>query len=503
MLDFEIVAKSSASDSCAPGVDPVFLTLAATTIACSLLGQIDEYGLLRLDPLGKGVPVGLEIYSQANGGLGVIGTQSAGDIKIGKSTGKKIVRYVFGADATGDGIDEIVVVTEYATEANRPVDLKVYKAPTILNGDLGQPLFSYKKGALAMGGSLPLKAIGAIDLDGDKKDEIAVVRGSGATQERLEIFKMPKGLNKGLGQAISSDWAFATATEDNYALFSLDYDSDGKEEIVALKHQAGGQDGVFVYKPPLVQIAIATLVLSDTTINAQDGATIVSAFPIQRSGPVGFQMGLLRKAPDGTSRIDIQNLPPSVGGDIGAVAATTGALDGVGVDDPVYLAFCRRHFAPLPWADFEGTLAVSLHCAYPDGQGGFAESWIGPFPVLKGDGNTTFGLHVDAISPGLGFTFAVMNGGWGLGNTAGFQAGANTVQFDLTAQNGIAKAGDRVLVTFQSSTVITAGNPKILRYTNPGGPINGIPVGELQIPSQQAPNDLRASIMEYFIQKVP
>jgi hypothetical protein len=470
-------------------------------LAALLVAQVDEIGLLRVDPEGKNYPLGLELYSLTTSGFGVLEDPTKSDPKIGKLQGKKVVRFAFGADYTGDGHDELVIATELTTESTRPLEVKIFKAPATQNGDLGKPLASWKSGALKMAGANRVVAMGAIDLDGDKKDEIMVVRVPSAGEERLEIFKAPKGLGKGTGQAVVSDWSFGPAGEDNYAIFSGDADADGKDDIVALRRVAGGPDRLTIWKPPITTIAESELLFSDLAVDAPDSAIIVSAFAVQRLGPVFFQLGFLREADDGTTRLDLHSLPAGIGGDIGTAIASEGPLDGIGVGDPIFAALCVKHDQKLPWADLEGALSVSFRIAYPK-DGNIVDEWIGPFPGVIGDGDTTFGLELDTIAPSLGTAKATVTS-WDPGANVGFDLAWNTLQIEVLAAKGIALPGWHFLFTFQSGTKIeTSGTKKRLRYTNPGG-VNGTPCGELLFPDDQRPGGFgaAASVLEYVVEK--
>ncbi len=485
------------------------LTHAIAALLSVAVGQIDELGIVRIDPAAKGVPAGLELYSLSGSGFGVFEGATRSDPKIGKTTGKKVVRFVFGADTTGDGVDEVVIATERTAENSRPLEVKIYAAPKVPNGDLGKPLASLKKGALKMAGVNRVLCMSAGDWDADGKDELMVVRVPSFGEERLEIFRMPVGANKPLGAVLASDWTFGPPGEDNVAICCGDADADGKDDIVSVRRALGGPDRLFVQRMPIVPIAEGELLGSDASIDAPDGATLVSMFAIQKSGPIGFQLGFLRRdltTLGNPSRIDVFGLPASAGGDIGAPLATQGPLDGESVGDPVYAALSVRHNQPLPWAGFEGVLKVYLHVAYPidvNGVPTIVDSWMNPLAEISGDGNTTWGLELKAIAPSLGTAKATVSA-WTAGSNVSIDPYWNTVQLEIKTANYPAAAGERALFTFQQGTVIEQAGSKLrLRYTNPGGPINGTPIGEVQFyDNDNGVWDARASIMEYYVEKL-
>lgn len=478
---------------------PVHLALLAHLILGPAVGQIDEIAILREQDSVKNVGISLEVLAQDTAAGGFLGNVTKSDQKIGKKLGKKQMRYCFGLDWNGDGHDEIAIVNVFPNEEFQPLELSIYTAPKSLGGNLGAPLASWKKGAIKGAGFDRVVAMGSIDFDGDKKDEIMFVRAMAIGEERLEIYKAPKAKSKGLGVVLASDWTFGPALEDNFALGSGDVDADGKEDILCVRHVQGGPDKLSIHKAPIAAITEAALLRSDESIAAADGATILNAFPIQLTSSVGFHIGLVRRDASNLVRIDIHAAPNAIGGDIGTVLATEGPLSGDGVQAPVFNALVIHHAQPLPWADLEGALNAYYHIAYLGSDSSIVDEWIGPYPGFSGDGDAQNGLTISVPS---GQVLVAGVSGWTTGSSVGYPAfPGNTAQFLTTKSSGVSQVGDLIIVTYPTSKIDTLNGKKIVRYTSPGTPQNFFPIGEVQIPGAPMGQDLRASIMEYYFTK--
>lgn len=477
----------------------VLVSILATLLIGPALAQVDEIAILREQDSVKNVGISLELRAQDTAAGGVLGNVTKSDPKIGKKLGKKQMRFCFGLDWNGDGHDEIAIVNGFPNEEFQPLELSIYTAPKSLGGNLGAPVASWKKGVIKGAGFDRVVAMGSIDFDGDKKDEIMFVRAMAIGEERLEIYKAPKAKSKGLGVVLASDWTFGPALEDNFALGSGDVDADGKQDILCVRHVQGGPDKLSIHKAPIAAISEATVLRSDDSITAADGASILTAFAIQRTSPVGFQIGFLRRDASNLVRVDVHNAPSTVGGDIGSVVATEGPLSGDGLQAPVFNALVIQHAQPLPWADLEGALNAYYHVAYNDGQSNIVDEWIGPYSGFSGDGDAQNGLSISVPS---GQVLVAGVSGWTAGSSVGYPAfPGNTAQFLTTKSSGVSQAGDSIIVTYPTSKIDTLNGKKIVRYTSLGTPQNFFPIGEVQIPGAPMGQDLRASIMEYYFTK--
>lgn len=494
----------------------MLLSSFASLLVTLSFAQIDEVGLLRVDPLGKNSPVGIELYSQSIGGSDALSALTKSDSKIGKLLGKKVVWTAFGFDYSGDGNDEILIATEATTDPVRPLSIKVHPAPMSPGGDLGAPIATLKTGSFALAGYGRVVAMCAIDFDQDSRDELCVVRAPMPPifEHRLEIFDFPTGSNKKIGALLASDWTFGSLVEDVVAVSAADANYDGIDELVVLRRDSSANESIEVIAPPKFPIGESTTLTSDTTILAPDFAPIEAAVAFQRNGPLGFQIGLLRRGADGAARLDVHALAAG-GGGIGAPIATEGPLDGSGVGLPIVGLLSIRHDQKLPWVDFEGPLNAHFHVAYPNANGQIVSSWIGPIAGFEGTVTATTILDIDSEASSWGPASATV-ANWSLGSTVTFSPW-HILQLDITKSTGIASPGQWLVVTLPSATIEWANaTKKRLRYTNPGGPTTGAPIGELQMfadpPSgYQGPGGggpptgpqliAIASVMEFYLEK--
>jgi hypothetical protein len=491
----------------------MLLAFSLPLLASSFLGQIDEIGLLRVDPLVTKAPVSLELYKQSISGFDAFQALTTADKKIGKSTGKKVVRFVVGFDYAGDGQDELLVATELATDPARRLAVKIYSPPKSQNGDLGKPLASLATGQLAMAGVDRIVALSAVDFDADGRDELAVVRGTGpVAQQRLEIFDFPTGMNQQLGAALVSDWTFGPTNSPCFAVTAGDVDLDGADEIMVLRREFGGSDSLSIVRLPLYPIGESELIAADFTIGAPDGAALDTAFAIQRNGPIGSQIAMLRRPSGGAARLDIHTLPTSLNGNLSPPIASKGPLDGDGIGNPVVSAFAAEHDQKLPWTDFEGPVNAYFHLAYPNTSGEIVSSWIGPVKGLVGTATPPNKLEFDSAASQWGPAVASIPN-WSAGSLVGFDAW-HILRLDITAPTGIAAPGQWLRFTMPSAIIEANGPTKNrLRYTNPGGPLAGVPMGNLEMfgdpPDEDPPQGPIAgppvipiaAVMEFYLEK--
>jgi hypothetical protein len=466
------------------------------------IAQVDEIGLLRVDPGGKNTPLSLEVHAVATSGPDAIEDAAKIDPKVGKLEGKKVLRFAFGADVDGDGKDEVVLVTEKLNEKDRPLELKVHEMfpGTSGSGDLGKPIASLKLGALKLGGSYRVENLAAGDYDGDGTDELMVIRVPPLGDKWVEFYAFPSkvGATK-VGKVKASDWTFVPRTDLVVALGAADRDADGRDEIALLLRDFGGVDRLVLHSTPSFPVGEAGPPLaSDVAVNPADGAINVAMVPLARSGPIGFQLAFLRRASDDTHRLDVHDLPATVAGEIGAPLASQAGLDAGGAD-PVHSMLALRQHQEVPWTDFEGPLRAWYLAAWQTSTGEIVSQWIGPFQGFVGDGHP--GMSFDLTYPDdAGVSIVANMTGWEVGDFALWQTTSQPQSFIAPADNGILiKKGDKLTVSHLAIHfgTITAGVTDRIEHVELdfGAP----PLGQVTIPDDDegTPDPLRASIFGY------
>jgi hypothetical protein len=471
----------------------------------------NEIGVVRVDATVSASPVSVEFLSTASGGAGFLGATVAEIPKIGKAGGKKPIRYVFACDWDGDGEHEVVVVRERIADPKRRLEVKAYRAPGNADTKLGKLVGSLDSKLLTATGFSRVTALGAFDRNGDGKDELVVVRAAGAGEQRLEIYAIPDGKDKPLAAPVASDWTFGLLSDEIIALDRAPSTTASGENLVVVI-RTPNEARVRILKSPSGAIAESVVLASDESFVAADGAVVEDAFTYSSSSGNPSRLALLIRAADGSARLDSFALPTSSVGDLGPVLASDPALDTPGVTDPLLEVFsiAREKVATSePWKDLVGSLSAWFHCAYPDGAGGFTSSWIGPIPAwpsqfigpdtirLIGAYPNPFGasVDVDIFVPSFVSGATIPFGEWAI----------DPRNLAVPSDTGIAQAGDRCVFNLPGGLKIGADPAGKLRfqYTNPGGPVFGTPIGELQFPDASQPGGfgLRASITELILAK--
>lgn len=454
----------------------------------------DEIGLLRFDSAGAKEPLKFYAHPLVATGADLIGQPTESDLKMGKQGGKKPVRFTCGADIDGDGQDEVVLVTSRSGKPGQPLDLKIYKAPASLFGNLGAPLATAKKGELGnFEGDKRVVCIGAVDVDGDKRDELAVVKQSLSGFQFIEIRKLPAPQGKSLGPVIASDFTFGQASVDEtIAVFGLDLEPDGTGELGVIRRGVTGNERLLMFEPPPTLFGeTGDPVRSDGTINAADGATVLLASPLHTAGPALPQFVLLRRDAAGALRLDVHGVPAAVNGEIGPAIASDSTL---GVVDPalepVLSAFTLAHDVPLPWEPFNGPIKVSIRIGYKDSAGNIVFEWVGPFsgPI----GVAGVGQSIAITFPGSTLGDEVMPGlvqSWTAGSIVFFNSSGIAAQdFVADHDQSVVKKGDRIVATYPKGKLVTVDGRFAI-----DGDLGGTPIGEVQ----GSPTILHASISAY------
>ena len=481
----------------------------------SLLGaQVpDSVGVIRIDPDAKGKVLWADLYRPSLTDGEIIGPLDASDRKKWeKLSGKKPVEFVFAAQWDADGLEEIVVVRKLKKKKDKRLEVRVYRAPDEVNGDVGKPVATSFKATFGVAvGDGRVVAVGPIDLNGDHVDEVAVVRESLDGSLVLEVVNLPTQ-KKGIVDVIRSDTTFGVVgTDDVIGLYGTDVNDDGLDELIVLRRDSGGTESLLVHTPP-------------AGVGGETGAPTRSDLDVTAAGWTTESFGRLRSdlgevsralfvRGDGADaqRLDLLDLPSGIATDVGAPLDTDLNLDISGFVVPVVAAFGVRDGIepPLPHEPFAGEWRVKYRIAYQDFEGAVIEEWVGPFTGMVGTSDTQPYLTL-RFPPGTVFDSSSIFdsdeiegfvNGWVEAATAFFKVPATvinpTVHYYPPINSGLVKEGDRITVTYPYGTIHQAD---AFSFPTINGHLNNASIGEVVAEDNVT---LKAVVREYVFERVP
>jgi hypothetical protein len=183
-----------------------------------------------------------------------------------------------GGNFDGKGGDEIAYLKEVAAP---DFTLFVYTAPAgAQKGTLiGTDYLSYDGAPIALA---------AVDIDGDGRDEIAVLKKAGPTDYNLYVFTAPTGVQKGVLKG--GDWW--SYDGNTVAIAGGDFDGDKVDDIAVLK-QPGSND--FTVQIVAAPQGIQRGALKGTDKWSADGNTVAMA-GVDNDGDGVAEVAILKKA---------------------------------------------------------------------------------------------------------------------------------------------------------------------------------------------------------------
>lgn len=327
--------------------------LTALLVACALAQStnFDQLSMVREFPGKSGKNTFLQSHDFApSNTTECIGAIKASDVKFQAFGGKKPVRFFFTADREGDGTSETVVVRENLK--THQLELGVYSTPLKL-GKKAKLLASSKKNDLGLYVGAPkIVAMGAINVDDDAADEVAIILEALDGSRSLIVRELPPKKNRPLGFPIRSDTTFGhVGTEEYLFPTGQNVDGDPQQELVCLRRSTGLPDQLVAFDAPASLFAeVGSPVRSDTNVDAIDGAENIGVDFMSRSGLLHLGqvdksfVAFYRKNALGNIRVDCYDLPTGVGVDLGPIVCSDQSLDPGAQDipEPIALTAVKR-----------------------------------------------------------------------------------------------------------------------------------------------------------------
>ncbi len=333
-----------------------------------LVGAGDPVVELRVDLQTSDGKQAVVAYQPAGTFEDALGVPVATDLKFEKAAGNKPTRFVFPADWDGDGSDEIVTVRRETSKKLGPdLRVRIYEPPVTIDANAKLSASSTKATLGTDDGDGAILQVGALDLDGDGKDEAFVIRQWSDGSQSLEIRRFPSGKNKKVKKPIASDPTFGEANVDgNRAACGADVDGDGKHELVVIRRGLTGPDRLLVFTPPTtVDGETGDPIRSDEDITPSDGGTNVHLARMDRDGDGKDELALIRQATLGPKRLEVVGPPPGVATELGAIEFLEPNLVVSGDPHDVRAVFGLRGYTavpPKPPADLSGQyVATFMH----------------------------------------------------------------------------------------------------------------------------------------------
>ncbi len=409
-----------------------------------------DLALIRVNPDHPSGALWLNAHVESQLASDMVGALRASDNTFFKATGNKPLRFVFAAEWDGLGGSELVAIREKRKTANHDLDLRVLRAPKSTSGSTTL-LASAKAGAVGgMVGQGRVIAAGAIDYDGNFKDELLLVREWTNGDRFLEIRKLPGGKNKTLGLPVATDPTFGSAADGEIvSVFGADADGDFHDEIVVVYRRPGEPDRLEVREAPTAPGGeTGPVTLSCTDVSPADGAVNVGVSRIHFQGSTADRFLFVRRDAANDDRIEVFSPPTTVGApSLGASIASDTSLGISGFHVPVFAAFGFESSADAPWLSFAGPWDLYLRLTFQNSNHEIVEEWAGPFSGFNG--NTPANLALKLTFPaGPALDVALTSFDDGAPTDTGADPAFQSLGFYSTVSSSVVRPNDYTLVTY-------------------------------------------------------
>lgn len=326
----------------------------ASLVFSALIGQNTEDNITLVRANAANAKQPMSVWSYQNTGpttdfFGILNQCTAKVKGIGLG-GNNPVRFAFPANLDGDEDDEVVFLRE--SKQSHQLQLFAYRRPVKIWDKLGKPFAKSKANDIGKAtGQGAIVAAGALDYDGDGDDELMVLRDL-TFSRTLEIRAMPQGVNKPMGNPFASDIDFGgqSLNEEVLALFGVDTDGDGQDEIGVLTRISGSVERLLIYDSPASLFADAGApIASYDDLEAPSGFLTVAAGRIFLL-PEARQFVVLTRHNADTQEelVSVYALPEDPGDPLPAPVLNDATPGFVDPESPIVTAFGLRFNPPPP-----------------------------------------------------------------------------------------------------------------------------------------------------------
>lgn len=294
------------------------LTLTAPLLALALAGDVaqDELALVRAttDSSGK---LNLSVHRPPGSQPNQLGIPLASDATFFSTAGAQPVRFVFSADADGDGVDEVCVLRHKAKGDKKRLRVKTFAPPSVSDGSVGKAVGTSKAGTLpsfssngAVGGVF---TAGAGDSDGDGVDELWLVVTNEDGSQSLEVRALPTTKNEPLDVVLRSVVGIDDQPDTSIvSVCGLQWDGFGREEIAVLRKGAVGTT-IAIYQAPFSVGAAAVRLAESAAVPGPTGSSPVALCRVNFDGEPADEIGLLLTNVLGEARFYVYEPPLGFG----------------------------------------------------------------------------------------------------------------------------------------------------------------------------------------------
>lgn len=340
-------------------------TLLTALFAAALAADTakDELALVRVVP-GSDGKLALRIHLPPGQAGSTLGAALASDDSFFSLAGAQPVKFVFAADADGDGVDELCVLRHAASDKQKLLRLKVHAPPTSYEGEIGKPLSTSKKGSLPRFAKKPkvgaVAAAGAGDSDGDGVDELWLVVHGENDVESLEIRALPVTKNEPLDVVLKSAIGIDDSPGSTIAsVCGIDWDADGDDEIAVLRTNFVGSTFA-IYDAPNAVGETAVRLAESTFLQGTAGFVSRGICRVRFDGDFADEIGWMASNAAGETRFQIVEPPVGFGQFVAPSLFADSSFDPASdAADAVFLAGLRGFSFAAPPPDLGGTWSAT------------------------------------------------------------------------------------------------------------------------------------------------